>query len=121
MMVAARRQIRPWAWAAWIGGGAQQVRALNSTSGVSTTSPSTTSAELPGIPTVPVCGFAANLAMVYDWNKTNAETITHTIVPHVTTYPNGSAVTSLETIAASQPEVTDFVRNTAVIDGWFTM
>ncbi|POS73418.1 hypothetical protein DHEL01_v208184 [Diaporthe helianthi] len=59
--------------------------------------------------------------MVYDWNKTNAETITHTIVPHVTTYPNGSAVTSLETIAANEPEVTDFARNTAVIDGWFTM
>ncbi|KAG8161043.1 hypothetical protein KVR01_009307 [Diaporthe batatas] len=119
-MVAARRQIRPWAWVACIGC-AHQVRALNSTSGAINTSPSTTSAALPSTPTVPVCGFAANLAMVYDWNKTNAETITHTIVPHVTTYPNGSAVTSLETIAADQPEVTDFVRNTAVIDGWFTM
>lgn len=73
------------------------------------------------MPGVPVCGLAANMAMVLDWNKTNAETITHTIVPHVTTYSNGSAVTSLETITASPPEVTDFVRNTAVIDGWFTM
>ncbi|KAH8780263.1 hypothetical protein F5883DRAFT_541555 [Diaporthe sp. PMI_573] len=118
-MIAARHQIRPWAWIALVG--AQQVRALNSTLAPTTTSLSTTSAAPPSVPGVPVCGFAANLAMVYDWNKTNAETITHTIVPHVTTYPNGSDVTSLETITASAPEVTDFARNTAVIDGWFTM
>lgn len=116
-MVASFRQIRPLAWVACVAG-AQQVRALNSTSALASASTSTASAPPPE---VPVCGLAANLAMFYDWNKTNAETITHTVVPHVTTYPNGSAVTSLETITASAPHVTDFVRNTAVIDGWFTM
>lgn len=118
-MAAVLRQIWPLAWAACVACAHQQVRALNSTStsASTTTSPSSISTA----PGVPVCGLAANMAMVLDWNKTNAETITHTIVPHVTTYPNGSAVTSLETITASAPEVTDFVRNTAVIDGWFTM
>lgn len=116
-MAAVPRQIWPLAWATCVAGAYQQVRALNSTSTSATTSP----APISTAPGVPVCGLAANMAMVLDWNMTNAETITHTIVPHVTTYPNGSAVTSLETISASAPEVTDFVRNTAVIDGWFTM
>lgn len=116
-MVTPFRQTRPLAWVACVAG-VQQVRALNSTSAPTSASTSTTSVAAPG---VPVCGLAANLAMVYDWNKTNAETITHTVVPHITTYPNGSAITSLQTITASAPEVTDFVRNTAVIDGWFTM
>ncbi|KAL1870676.1 hypothetical protein Daus18300_004996 [Diaporthe australafricana] len=69
-----------------------------------------------------VCEFAAGSVMIWDWHDAHtAATITHTIVPHITAYPNGSSVTNNETVLATATLPTNVsVSSTRVVSG-FTM
>lgn len=69
-----------------------------------------------------VCEFAAGSVMIWDWHDAHtAATITHTIVPHITAYPNGSSVTNNETVLATTTLPTNVsVSSTRVVSG-FTM
>ena len=68
------------------------------------------------------CEFAAGSVMIWDWHEAHtAATLTHTIVPHVTAYPNGSSVTNNETVLATATLPTNVsVSSTMVVSG-FTM
>lgn len=60
--------------------------------------------------------------MIWDWSSAQtAGTVTHTIVPHITTYPNGSSVTNNETVLATATLPGNAsVSTTRVVSG-FTM
>lgn len=68
------------------------------------------------------CEFAAGSVMIWDWSSAQtAGTVTHTIVPHITTYPNGSSVTNNETVLATATLPGNAsVSTTRVVSG-FTM
>ncbi|POS70648.1 hypothetical protein DHEL01_v210960 [Diaporthe helianthi] len=64
------------------------------------------------------CEIAAGSVMIWDWKSpVTAATITHTIVPHITAYPNGSFVTNNETVVATPP-TTASINSTMVVSGF---
>lgn len=68
------------------------------------------------------CEFAAGSVMIWDWSSAQtAATITHTIVPHITAYPNGSSVTNNETVLATATLPSNVTTNSTVVVSGFTM
>ncbi|KAG8165574.1 hypothetical protein KVR01_004126 [Diaporthe batatas] len=66
------------------------------------------------------CEIAAGSVMIWDWRSpVTAGTVTHTIVPHITAYPNGSSVTNNQTVMTTLP-TTVSTNSTMVVSG-FTM
>lgn len=68
------------------------------------------------------CQFAAGSVMIWDWSAAHtAATITHTIVPHITAYPNGSSVTNNETVLATATLPNNVTASSTIVVSGFTM
>lgn len=68
------------------------------------------------------CQFAAGSVMIWDWSSAHtAATITHTIVPHITAYPNGSSVTNNETVLATATLPDNVTASSTIVVSGFTM
>lgn len=60
--------------------------------------------------------------MIWDWSAAHtAATITHTIVPHITAYPNGISVTNNETILATATLPNNATASSTIVVSGFTM
>lgn len=60
--------------------------------------------------------------MIWDWSAAHtAATITHTIVPHITAYPNGSSVTNNETVLATATLPNNVTASSTIVVSGFTM
>lgn len=60
--------------------------------------------------------------MIWDWSSAHtAATITHTIVPHITAYANGSSVTNNETVLATATLPNNATASSTVVVSGFTM
>lgn len=60
--------------------------------------------------------------MIWDWSAAHtAATITHTIVPHITAYPNGSSVTNNETVLATATLPNNVTASSTMVVSGFTM
>lgn len=68
------------------------------------------------------CEIAAGSVMIWDWSSpATAGTVTRTIVPHITAYPNGSSVTNNQTVFATLPSTASTNLNSTMVVSGFTM
>ncbi|KAG6364626.1 hypothetical protein INS49_006229 [Diaporthe citri] len=60
--------------------------------------------------------------MIWDWSAAHtAATVTHTIVPHITAYPDGSSVTNNETVLATATLPNNVTASSTIVVSGFTM
>lgn len=89
---------------------------------INSSSTVTSKATLPTAGHSKPCEFAAGSVMIWDWSSAQtAATITHTIVPHITAYPNGSSVTNNETVLATATLPSNVTASSTVVVSGFTM